>query len=130
MEANLTQERITPYSDEELDYFRGIIHKKKEEAEQEVDFLKKMLKDRSEKDIDEPLYSHHMGDAGSDVENREYSWMLIQRTQKFINALNGALDRIEDKTYGICKKTGKKIPKGRLEAVPHTQHSIEAKMRR
>lgn len=130
MDANLTQEQVSPYNDKELEYFRSIILKKKEEAEREVDFLKNMLQERSEKDIDEPLYSHHMSDAGSDVENREYSWMLIQRTQKFIKALNGALDRIDKKTYGICKKTGKKIPKGRLEAVPHTQHSIEAKLRR
>ena len=120
----------TPYSDEELEYFRSIILKKKAEAEYELEMLQNSLKDKRENDSSESLYSYHMADAGSDVEELEKTYILSTRTRKFIKNLNDALKRIDDKTYGVCRVTGKKISKGRLEAVPHTQLSIEAKLRR
>ena len=120
----------TPYTDDELEYFRNIILKKRADAEYELELLQNSLKDKRENDSSESLYSYHMADAGSDVEELEKTYILYNRTRKFIRNLDDALRRIDDKTYGICKVTGKKIAKGRLEAVPHTQLSIEAKLRR
>lgn len=124
------QERISPYNDKELKYFREIILKKREEAEQELDSLQSALRDSMENASDESAYSFHMADAGTDAQEREKTYMLYNRTRKFIKYLDDALKRIDNKTYGICKVTGKKISKGRLEAVPHTQLSIEAKLKR
>lgn len=124
------QERISPYSDEELEYFREIIIKKRDEAEQELESLQNALRESMENASDESAYSFHMADAGTDAQEREKTYMLYNRTRKFIRYLDDALKRIDNKTYGVCKVTGKKISKGRLEAVPHTQLSIEAKLKR
>lgn len=124
------QERISPYSDKELEYFRNIILKKREEAEKELKSLQNSLRDSMENASDESAYSFHMADAGTDAQEREKTYMLYNRTRKFIKYLDDALKRIDNKTYGVCKVTGKKISKGRLEAVPHTQLSIEAKLKR
>lgn len=123
-------ERISPYSDEELEYFREIILKKRAESEQELESLQRSLRESMENSSDESAYSFHMADAGTDAQEREKTYMLYNRTRKFIKYLDDALKRIDNKTYGICKVTGKKISKGRLEAVPHTQLSIEAKLKR
>ncbi|PKD43305.1 TraR/DksA family transcriptional regulator [Rhodohalobacter barkolensis] len=125
-----TKERISPYNDEELEYFREIILKKRDEAEQELNALQSTLRESMENSSDESAYSFHMADAGTDAQEREKTYMLFNRTKKFIRYLDDALVRIDNKTYGVCKVTGKKIAKGRLEAVPHTQLSIEAKLKR
>ena len=124
------QDRVSPYSDEELEYFRDIILNKLEEAENELESLQNSLRDSMENATDESAYSFHMADAGTDAQEREKTYMLFNRTKKFVRYLNDALKRIDNKTYGVCKVTGKKISKGRLEAVPHTQLSIEAKLKR
>jgi RNA polymerase-binding protein DksA len=129
-ESTKKPERISPYSDEELEYFREIILKKREEAEKELESLQNSLRDSMENANDESAYSFHMADAGTDAQEREKTYMLFNRTKKFVRYLNDALKRIDNKTYGVCKVTGKKISKGRLEAVPHTQLSIEAKLKR
>jgi len=125
-----TSERISPYNDEELQYFREIILKKRDEAEQELNALQSTLRESMENSSDESAYSFHMADAGTDAQEREKTYMLFNRTKKFIRYLDDALVRIDNTTYGVCKVTGKKIAKGRLEAVPHTQLSIEAKLKR
>ncbi|MGM0546320.1 MAG: TraR/DksA family transcriptional regulator [Bacteroidota bacterium] len=127
---NTGTERVSPYSDKELEYFKDIILKKREEAERELESLQSTLRDSMENASDESAYSFHMADAGTDAQEREKTYMLFNRTKKFIRYLDDALKRIENKTYGVCKVTGKKISKGRLEAVPHTQLSIEAKLKR
>ncbi|MFH5832631.1 TraR/DksA family transcriptional regulator [Halalkalibaculum sp. DA3122] len=127
---NEKKERISPYTDEELEYFKEIIIKKRDEATQELESLQNSLKESMENASDESAYSFHMADAGTDAQEREKTYMLYNRTRKFIRYLDDALKRIENKTYGVCKVTGKKISKGRLEAVPHTQLSIEAKLKR
>jgi DnaK suppressor protein len=124
------EERISPYSDEELEYFKKIILKKRDESEQELTTLQNLLRESMENASDESAYSFHMADAGTDAQEREKTYMLFNRTKKFIRYLDDALKRIDNKTYGVCKVTGKKIAKGRLEAVPHTQLSIEAKLKR
>lgn len=123
-------ERVSPYSDEELEYFREIIIKKMEEAEEELNTLQRTLRESMENASDESAYSYHMADAGTDAQEREKTYMLFNRTKKFVKYLDDALKRIDNKTYGVCKVTGKKISKGRLEAVPHTQLSIDAKLKR
>src|SRR5699024_289967 len=120
-ENDNTTERVSPYSDEELEHFKGIILSKLEVAENEMETLQNTLRETSESSSEESAYSFHMADAGTDAQEREKTYMLLNRTRKFIRYLDNALDRIENKTYGLCKVTGKKISKGRLEAVPHTQ---------
>ena len=107
------EERVTPYSDEELEYFKSIILKKRDEAEQELNTLQNLLRESMENASDESAYSFHMADAGSDAQEREKTYMLYNRTKKFVRYLEDALIRIEKKTYGVCKVTGKKIAKGR-----------------
>ncbi|MEX0721411.1 MAG: TraR/DksA C4-type zinc finger protein [Balneolaceae bacterium] len=123
-------ERVSPYDDEELEYFRQIILKKMSEAEDELNTLQRTLRESMENSSDESAYSFHMADAGTDAQEREKTYMLFNRTRKFIKYLDDAIKRIDNKTYGVCKVTGKKISKGRLEAVPHTQLSIDAKLKR
>ncbi|MFW6348011.1 MAG: TraR/DksA family transcriptional regulator [Cyclonatronaceae bacterium] len=127
--ARNAEERVSPYSDEELEYFREIILKKRKAAEEDLDMLNATLRETTENSSDESAYSFHMADAGTDAQEREKTYMLFNRTKKFIRYLDKALTRIDNKTYGVCKVTGKKISKGRLEAVPHTQISIEAKLK-
>ncbi|MEX2395627.1 MAG: molecular chaperone DnaK, partial [Balneolales bacterium] len=124
-----TEKRVSPYSDEELEHFRQIIIKKRDEAENDLNMLVQTLKDNTENSSDESAYSFHMADAGTDAQEREKTYMLYNRTRKFIKYLDDALKRIDNKTYGVCKVTGEKISKGRLESVPHTQISIEAKLK-
>ena len=123
-------ERVSPYSDKDLEYFREIILKKRTEAEDELNTLQRSLRESMENSSDESAYSFHMADAGTDAQEREKTYMLFNRTRKFVKYLDDAMKRIDNKTYGVCKVTGKKISKGRLEAVPHTQLSIEAKLKR
>lgn len=125
-----SKDRVSPYTDEELEYFKEIILKKRDEAEQELNSLQNSLRESMENASDESAYSFHMADAGTDAQEREKTYMLFNRTKKFVRYLDDALVRIDNKTYGVCKVTGKKIAKGRLEAVPHTQLSIEAKLKR
>lgn len=122
--------RVSPYNDEELEHFKQIILNKREAAEDELNTLQKTLRESMENSSDESAYSFHMADAGTDAQEREKTYMLFNRTKKFVKYLDDAMTRIENKTYGVCKVTGKKIAKGRLEAVPHTQLSIDAKLKR
>jgi DnaK suppressor protein len=122
--------RITPYSDKELEYFRGIILRKRKDAVNQMEMFKRSLRESVENESDESVYSFHMADAGTDVMDRERNYLMYYRTRKFINYLDAAIKRIDNGTYGVCKVTGKKIAKERLEAVPHTQLCIEAKLRR
>lgn len=128
--AEQSEERVSPYNDEELEYFRQIILKKRDDAEDELNTLQRSLRESMENASDESAYSFHMADAGTDAQEREKTYMLFNRTRKFVKYLDDAVSRIDNKTYGVCKVTGKKISKGRLEAVPHTQLSIDAKLKR
>lgn len=120
-------ERITPYSDKELEHFRKLLLTKRAAADEELDRLKNSIEEHSEMGSNEPVYSSHSGDVGTDVEESDTTYALIDRTRTYITQIDDALDRIDKRTYGICQKTGKKISKKRLEAVPHTRFSIEAK---
>ncbi len=126
---NSSQERKTPFSDEELEYFRQLILKKREEASGEIERLRKQLQDEADSVDSDTAYSFHMADAGTDAMEREKIYLMIDRQQKLIGYLDRALERINNKTYGICRVTGKPISRERLEAIPHTEISVEAKLR-
>ncbi|NNF58215.1 MAG: molecular chaperone DnaK [Rhodothermaceae bacterium] len=118
--------RRTPFSDEELQEFADIIEAKRETALAEVDDMRAQINDQREHESDS-AYSFHMADAGTDAMELEKLYLMIARQQKYIGYLDRALDRIENKTYGICRVTGEPIAKERLLAVPHTEISVAAK---
>jgi RNA polymerase-binding protein DksA len=118
----------SPFSDEELEHFRQLIEEKRRNASEDIEQLRDQLADSREQAENDTAYSFHMADAGTDAMEREKVYLMIARQQKYVGYLDRALDRIENKTYGICKVTGKPISKERLVAVPHTEISIEAKL--
>jgi DnaK suppressor protein len=120
----------TPFSDKELEHFKQLILEKRQEASEEIERLQAQLSTRENESADgDSPYSFHMADAASDSTDRERAYMMIERQKKLIGYLDRALERIYNKTYGICRVTGKPIDKERLEAIPHTEISIEAKLR-
>ncbi|MFW5955669.1 MAG: TraR/DksA family transcriptional regulator [Rhodothermales bacterium] len=121
--------RKTPFSDEELESFRKMIEERRAGALEDIERMRSQLEDAREQAENDTAYSFHMADAGTDAMEREKLYLMIARQQKYVGYLNRALDRIENKTYGVCKVTGKPISKERLEAVPHTEISIEAKLK-
>jgi len=121
------EERRTPFSDEELEHFRELILQRRREAKSEIEQMRKQVEQAKEQSDDNTAYGIHMADAGTDAMEREKLHLMIARQQKYIGYLNRALERIDNKTYGICRVTGEPIAKERLEAVPHTEISIEAK---
>lgn len=121
--------RRTPFSDEELEYFRQLLLERRREAMEDINSMRAQLDDAREQAENDTAYSFHMADAGTDAMEREKLYLMIARQQKYVGYLDRALERIKNKTYGICKVTGKPISKGRLEAVPHTEISIEAKLK-
>lgn len=121
---------IYRYSDEDLSEFKEIILKRLENAKNELSYLQGLITRKDEagtEDTDNRF--NHMED-GSGAMEREQLSQFAQRQVKFINNLENALVRIENKTYGICRVTGKLIDKARLRAVPHATLSIEAKQNR
>lgn len=118
----------SPFDEQTLQYFKELLLEKRREAEEQEEKIENNISNLNEADdADQSSIAHHMGDFGSDIEEKQMNYQLLERTRKFINRLSEALQRIEDGSYGICKATGKPISKGRLEAVPHTRYSIEAK---
>jgi RNA polymerase-binding protein DksA len=119
----------TTLSEEDLRYFEELIKQRRGAAVEDIDRLKSQLQDAREQSENDTAYSYHMADAGTDAMEREKLYLMLARQQKYVSYLDRALDRIKSKTYGICKITGNPISKERLEAVPHTEISIEAKLK-
>lgn len=118
----------TRYSDKELEEFRVLITGKLEDARRELTLLQAQLNSANEHGTDDTANTFKMLEDGSESLAKEEAGQLAGRQKKFIEQLENALVRIENKTYGICRVTGKLIPKERLRAVPHTTQSIEAKI--
>lgn len=116
------------YSSGELKEFEELITEKLDKARQELSFIKETLTRNNDTGTDDSYNSSKMMEDGADTMEKESLSQLAARQQKFINNLENALVRIKNGTYGICVDTGKLIPKERLRAVPHTMHSIEAKL--
>ena len=124
-----TQEPKTPFSAKKLEHFKELILVKRHSAIEDIERMHLQLADSREQAENDSAYSFHMADAGTDAMEREKLYLMMARQQKFVGYLDRALDRIENKTYGICKVTGKPIGTERLESVPHTEISIEAKLK-
>ncbi|SNC77009.1 transcriptional regulator, TraR/DksA family [Hymenobacter gelipurpurascens] len=118
------------YSREDLAEFEQIIQDKLTAARKEVSFIKETLSRKNDSGTDNTASSSKVLEDGADTAEKESLNQLASRQMKFIQQLENALVRIKNGTYGVCIGTGKLIPKERLRAVPHTQHSIEAKMAR
>ena len=118
----------THYTDEELEEFKTIILEKIALAKREYDQIMDELTHRSGNGIDDTMPTYKVLEEGSSTQTKEELTNMAARQQKFIQGLQAALMRIENKTYGICRVTGKLIPKERLRAVPHATLTIEAKM--
>lgn len=124
----MSQEDKTAYSQEELKEFEVIIHQKLASAKAELTSLKESLSKKNDTGTDYTASTSKLLEDGADTLERESLSQLASRQQKFVINLENALIRIKNGTYGICIDTGKLISKERLKAVPHTMHSIEAKL--
>jgi len=126
----MTEEREkTRYSDEELEEFKEIIIRKLEKARAELTFLQESILKPNEHGTDDTHISNKLMDDNSYSFEKENLSRLADRQRKFISSLENALIRIENKSYGVCRETGKLISKDRLRAVPHATLSIEAKQK-
>ncbi len=125
----MTDENVR-YSQEDLSEFDQIIQEKLVAARRELSFIKETLTRRNDSGTDNTASSAKVLEDGADTAEKESMNQLASRQMKFIQQLENAQVRIKNGTYGVCIGTGKLIPKDRLRAVPHTQHSIEAKMAR
>ena len=117
----------TRYSDAELEEFRAIIQEKLDKAYRDYDLLKSAVMNADGNDTSDTSPTFKVLEEGANTLSKEETTRLAQRQLKFIQGLQAALVRIENKTYGICRETGKLIPAERLRAVPHATLSIEAK---
>jgi DnaK suppressor protein len=117
----------TRYSDEELEEFRQIILNKLEKARNDLQLLTESYTISNDHDISDTSPTFKVLEEGYQVFSKEENSKFAARQSKFIKALENALIRIENKTYGICRATGNLIPKDRLRIVPHATLSIEAK---
>jgi RNA polymerase-binding protein DksA len=119
----------TYLSAKELKYFKDLIVEQKNEILENARRLRESLVDENTGEYvgENSTFSMHMAEHGTDEMEREKAFMFIQRDEKHLFYLENALERIEKKTYGLCVSCGKPIDKGRLEAVPITQHCIKCK---
>ncbi|HCS19256.1 MAG: TraR/DksA family transcriptional regulator [Bacteroidia bacterium] len=124
----MSEKEKTRYSDAELQEFKDLINSKLVAARHELATLQDYLSNANANGTEDTIGSYKTLDDGSATHSKENVSQLASRQRKFIENLEVALIRIENKTYGVCKVTGKLIPKERLRAVPHTTMSIEAKL--
>ena len=125
----MNQDERTRYSDEELREFEVIISEKLDKARSELKYIKESLSRSNDEGTDNTSGNIKVLEDGADMMEKENLSQLASRQQKFIIQLENAMVRIKNGTYGICVDTGKLISKERLKAVPHTMHSIEAKLK-
>ena len=117
----------TRYTDEELLEFKELILQKLEKAQKEYDSLRGLINNTDGNDTADTSPTFKIPEEGASTLSKEEAGQLAQRQRKFIQHLQNALIRIENKTYGVCCETGELIPKERLRAVPHATRSVEAK---
>ena len=115
------------YTDKELERFKKLIVQKIDQAKQDLDLLKSAYMNDSDNGTDDTSPTFKAFEEGSETMSKEANTQLALRQEKFIRDLKNALIRIENKTYGVCRITGKLIKKKRLMVVPHATLSIEAK---
>jgi RNA polymerase-binding transcription factor DksA len=125
---HINTDKRTRYTDAELKEFKELILKKLAEAQKDYELLKSTLSHKDDHGTDDTSPTFKLLEDGSDVLSKEETSHLAGRQEKFIQNLQNALIRIENKTYGICRVTGKLISKERLRSVPHATLVIEAKL--
>ena len=118
----------TRYSDEELQEFKELILNKLAKAQADYELLKASVNNTEGNDVADTSPTFKVLEEGATTLSKEESGRLAERQMKFIQHLQAALVRIENKTYGICRATSKLIPKERLRAVPHATLGIDAKL--
>ena len=118
----------TNYTDKELTVFKDIILKKLDASKKELKYLQEQISHSGDNGTDDTISEFKGVEDGAGSSEREYMSQMASRQITFIQHLANALVRIENKSYGICRETGKLISKQRLKAVPHATLSIEAKM--
>lgn len=118
------------YSDEELEEFRAIINEKLRLTREDYAATMRILTNQDSNDVDDTSPTYKALEEGSSTQTKEELVQMAQRQQKFIQGLEAALVRIENKTYGVDRLTGELIPKERLRAVPHATLSVASKMQR
>lgn len=123
-----TKDNRSRYTDKELTEFKALILEKLKEAQTDYDLLKQTLSNADNHGTDDTSPTFKLLEDGSDVLSKEETAQLASRQEKYIINLKNALVRIENKTYGICRVTGKLIPKERLRSVPHATLGIDAKL--
>ena len=119
--------KATRYNDKDLAIFKKLIDEKLAEAKVDFEILKNTMTGKDDHGTDDTSRTFKVMEEGSDVLSKEETAQLAARLHKFIEHLNNALIRIENKTYGICRETGVLISKQRLKIVPHATLSIAAK---
>ena len=124
-----TETEKTKYSESDLQEFRTLLLDKLRSAKEELNALATSLSSPNANGTDDTAGTYKTLEDGSATLEKEQINQLAARQKKFIEQLEAALVRIENKTYGICRETGKLIPKERLRAVPHTTLSMEAKLK-
>lgn len=114
----------------DLKYFKELLLKKREELTKNIEYLRSITSDSTNQEAagDHSAYSFHMADQGTDAMEREKAFLFAARDEKYLKQIDAALERIENSTYGVCRVTGKDIGRERLEAVPTTTISYEAKV--
>lgn len=122
----MTEEKMR-FSDTDLAEFKELILKKIEKAQADLDLIKSAYMNDLNNGTDDTSPTFKAFEEGSEIMSKEANSALAIRQEKFIRDLKNALFRVENKTYGICKVTGKLINKDRLRLVPHATMSIEAK---
>lgn len=125
----MDQEERNRYSETELQEFEDIIDDKLASAREELENIKGSLSRIHDNGTDNTAANMKLLEDGADTMEKENLSQLAARQQKFISQLENAKARIKNGTYGVCVDTGKLISKDRLRAVPHTRHSIEAKLK-
>jgi RNA polymerase-binding transcription factor DksA len=118
----------TRYTEEELKEFKALIEEKMAIAQQDYDHYMDVLRGSDSNDVMDTSPTFHALEECSNTLNKEEVMTLMARQEKFIMGLRAALVRVANGTYGICRETGKLIPKERLRAVPHATLCVEAKM--
>lgn len=130
LKKNQVMSEKTRYSDEELEEFRQIILTKLDKAKRDYDMYRAAINNTEGNDVADTSPTFKALEEGAMTLGKEEAGHLAERQQKFIEHLQAALMRIDNKTYGICRVTGKLIPKERLKAVPHATLAIEAKQQK
>ena len=118
----------SPYSEDELQHFEELLQQQKKESQEEIESLKDSVQDLSSTEDDtSSSQTHHSGNIGSEEEEKETLFTLIEKEKQKLAKIDAALDRIENGTYGVCQKTGQKIQKERLEAIPYAEYCVQVK---